>query len=177
MIPTPLFRVKSQTGHLIPVVAAPVPKAFSQPIQVTPPIGRRVPKSSWNPREEPWLPVILGETILDCFERRLGPIAPQPATVVPPVGRRKSEPIEILHGAEAKPVCKPQQVIAAMRPVLPEAIWHATGRPNRVDPPQVGGVADRRAVNRFLLARHGIILINQPYRVSRELALFGRSSQ
>ena len=62
---------------------------------------------------------------------------------------REFEPIEVRHAAEAESGGNPQQVIAAMPPVLPKILRHATAHPHRIDPLQVIRVADRRVVNGF----------------------------
>ncbi len=142
---------------LVPVIPALEAQPLAQPIHVAPPIGRRVPKPLGSPGEQPRLPIVLGEAISYRFDCRLTPILLQPAAVaLTAEARFKFEPIEILHGAEAKSVPKPQQVVAAMFTVFPESRRHRARNPYRVDPPQVSGVANRRAIDRFLLPSHNL---------------------
>ena len=61
--------------------------------------------------------------------------------------------------------------IAAIRAVFPEARRHGTGHPHRVDPPQIGGVADRRAIDWFLFGSHAFIVIGRTFPASLEPVL------
>ena len=129
----PLFRRKSSTAISYQSSLQRYPRRWPSQVHVSPPIGRRVPKPVRDRREEPWLPIILRESNLGPHRSATCPNTEQPATVILAAGARKFEPIKILHGAVAKPACKPQQVIAAMRPGPPrsEAVRDRASKPGR----------------------------------------------